>query len=199
MKRVSLSHALVALSLCGVASAQTEQQRGTAESTIDGKKVVINYGQPALKGRTLDSLIAQLPPDRIWRAGVDEVTTLTTNTALLVGGKKVPGGKYSVYVFAPKTGDWALVLNSDPGIELGALAKKMNFTVGDAEAKKLWPHLEGYEGIASKEVARETMKSGTSAPPVDPFKITLKPVKGGFTMTLAWGDRSWSADLQVAP
>ena len=42
--------------------------------------------------------MAQLPADRVWRAGVDQVTTLTTEADLMVGGKRVPAGKYTLYV-----------------------------------------------------------------------------------------------------
>ena len=201
MKRVFF--ALVAASICSLASAQPAA-RGTAEGAVNGKKVSVDYGRAELKGRTLDSLIAQLPADRVWRAGLNEVTILTTEGPLTVGGKKVPAGKYSVYVYAPASGDWSLLLNSDQGIELGALGKILGFNPPPAAAQRMWPHLEGYAadpakkipGIADKEVARETMKSGVADPSVDPFTITLKPAGSGLTMVLAWGNKTWSADLK---
>ena len=36
---------------------------------IQGKRVTVDYGRAELKGRALESLIAQLPDDRVWRAG----------------------------------------------------------------------------------------------------------------------------------
>jgi hypothetical protein len=194
MKRVRLSYVLAALAVAGIAMAADE--RGTAEGTVGSGKVTIEYGKVALKGRTVESLIEKLPEDRIWRAGINEVTTLTATAPFSVGGKKVPAGKYSVYVFAPKTGDWSLVLNSDPGIELGVLAKKLGFQVGEAESKHLWPHVEGYAGIADKEVARVTMKEGSSKAAVDPFSISVKPASSNLDVTLAWGEKSWTAELQ---
>lgn len=217
MKRV-LFLTLVAASFLGSAYAQGAK-RGTAEGTIRDKRVTIDYGQAALRGRSLDSLIAQLPEDRVWRAGVDEVTTLTTEGDLSVdglcgsscsrnrsprGGRKVPAGRYSVYVSAPQEGDWLLILNADPGIELGALAKVMGFSVPEAAARRLWPHLEGYNmnrakqvfGIADKEVARVPMRPGVANPPVDPFTVSLEPSgANALTMTLAWADKTWSVDL----
>jgi len=216
MKRV-LFFTLVAASLLGRAYAQGTK-RGTAEGTIQGKRVTVDYGQVELRGRSLDSLIAQLPDDRVWRAGVDEVTTLTTEGDLSVDGlcgsscsrnriasrRRVPAGRYSVYVSAPQEGDWLLILNSDPGIELGALAKVMGFSVPESAAKRLWPHLEGYNlnrakevsGIADKEVARVKMRPGIASPPVDPFTVRLEPAgSNALTMTLAWADKTWSIDL----
>jgi hypothetical protein len=213
----ALIFTLFATSFLGPAYAQNPK-RGTAEGTIQGKKVVIDYGRVELKGRSLDSLIAQLPDDRVWRAGTGEVTTLSTEGDLSVDGlsgssctrnrspsrRKVPAGRYSVYVSAPQEGDWLLILNSDPGIELGALAKAMGFSVPESDAKRLWPHLEGYNlnrakrvsGIADKEVARVTMRPGIAHPPVDPFTISLEPSgSNALTMTLAWADKTWSIEL----
>jgi hypothetical protein len=215
-KRASV-FTLLATSFVGPAYAQGAK-RGTAEGTIQGKRVIVEYGRAELKGRSLDSLIAQLPDDRVWRAGTDEVTTLSTEGELSVDGlsgsscsrnrspsrRKVPAGRYSVYVSVPQEGAWLLILNADPGIELGALAKAMGFSVPENAAKRLWPHLEGYNlnrashvsGIADREVARVTMRPGIAHPPVDPFTISLEPSgSNALTMTLAWADKAWSIDL----
>ena len=214
-----LCTALFAASLCSPDYARGGARRETAEGTIHGKRVTIEYGRTELNGRSLDSLIARLSEDRVWRVGSDEVTVLTTEADLSVdgltgssctrdrkpgGGRKILAGRYSVYVSAPAEGDWSLIVNSDPGIELGALAKALGFSVPEADAKRLWPHLEGYNmnrakgvsGIAATEVARAIMRPGTANPPVDPFTIRLEPFgSDALTLTLAWADRTWSVDL----
>ncbi len=220
MGRVLL-HAFVIASVCRAASTQGAE-RGTAAATIHGMKVTVEYGRAELKGRSLDSLISQLPDDRVWRAGADEVTLLKTEVDLSVDGlrgsscsrSRVPGagrrvraGTYSVYVSAPLETEWSLILNSDRGIELGVLASAMGFSIPESGAARLWPQLQGYNmnrakgvaGIAAKEVARVPMKPGTADPPVDPFTISLEPSGlDSLTLTLAWADRTWSADLNAA-
>ena len=193
--KVRFAHVAAIVSLATFAFAE-DAPRDVAAVSLKGKKVSIEYGQPALKGRTLDSLIAQLPPERGWRAGVDQVTTLTTETDLLIGGKKVPAGKYTLYVQAPENGDWSLLVNSDQGIPLIKLWDQAPSNLANAP----WPHLEkgGYTNIASKEVARATMKPGNVSPAAELFKITLTPANQGATLKLAWGDRSWSLDIQAA-
>jgi DUF2911 family protein len=184
-----------ALALGAIASAQAAAPRDTATASVSGKKVAVEYGRPSLKGRSLDELTKGLPADRIWRAGSEQVTTLVTETPLMVGGKKVAPGKYSVYVYAPEEGDWALVLNSDEGIALIKLWDKAPANLASAP----WPHLEGYSNILAKEVARAPMKAGTTAPPAEMFTIGLAANKtGGATLLLSWGDKSWSLDLQPA-
>src|SRR5262245_21121406 len=97
-KRIAVAAVLVAVA--GLASAQGQKpvDRGVATATVGGKKVSIDYGRPALKGRAMGELLKQLPPDKIWRAGENEVTMLSSEGDLMIGGKKVAAGKYSVYV-----------------------------------------------------------------------------------------------------
>jgi len=187
---------LVAVAAFAMAASALAQgtPRGNATATVGGRKVTLDYGRPALKGRSLDELLKQLPPDRMWRAGENQVTTLTCEGELLVGGKKVPAGKYSVYVHAGEGDAWDFVLNKDPGVPLGKIWDK----APDNMKNEPWPHLEGYSNILATEVARVPMKSGKAAPSVDPFTISLAPAGAGATLTLAWEDRSWSIDLKAA-
>ena len=168
--------------------------RGTATATVRGKPILVEYGRPSLKGRALDDLLAKLGPDRMWRAGANQVTTFNTELDLSIAGKKLPAGKYSLYVYAPQTGGWQLALNTDPGIELIKIYPQAPAVVAHA----LWPRLDGYGKIADKEVLRVPLQSGTASPAVDLYTITLEPGGGGATLKLAWGDKSWSARMKAA-
>lgn len=192
----SIVSALVVVALGAPAFAQQPRApRETVKVTVGGKNVSIEYGRPSLKGRSFDELIKQLPADRMWRAGVDQVTTLTTEADLRIGGKKLPAGKYSVYVHAPEAGDYALVLNKDLGVPL----KQIFPGASPNMANEPWPHIEDYtQAIADKEVVRAPMKKLEVKSPADLFTITLTPAGKGARMTLTWGDRSWSLDLAPA-
>jgi hypothetical protein len=170
-------------------------QRGSAKLALGGKEITIDYGRPALKGRSMDALLAKLPPDRIWRAGDNQVTTLTTEGNVMVGDKEVAAGKYSVYVHIPQEGDWSLVLNTDPGIELIKIYAKAPESVAHA----LWPRLDGYtKNIADKEVARIPMKKESLSAPVDLFTIALEPEGKAGVLKMSWGDSSYSVDIKPA-
>lgn len=192
--KLHLTHVAAALALGATAFAQSPNPRGTASVTVEGKKVSVEYGRPALKTRSIDDLTSKLPADRIWRAGENQVTTLTTETDLAVAGKTVPAGKYSLYVHAPATGDWSLVVNSDLGIPLVKIWDK----APDNMKNEPWPRLDGYSNVLAKEVARAAMKSGKTSPAADLFTMSLAPASGGASLTLAWGDRSWSIELKAA-
>ena len=187
---------LSVLVACAVLLAQGGPARGKAQLTLNGKTISVDYGRPPLKGRSMDALLAKLPPDRIWRAGENQVTTLTTEGNLAIGGKEVQSGKYSVYVHIPAEGAWSLVLNTDPGIELIKIYAK----APEGVAHALWPRLDGYtKNIADKEVARIPMTKESVAPPVDLFTIDLYPASGGGVLKMSWGDTGYSVNFKAAP
>jgi DUF2911 family protein len=192
----ALAVAAVSVTAGMVLAQPPRAQRETATVAFDGRKVAIEYGRPALRGRTVDALTAQLPADRIWRAGENQVTTLTTDTDLMVGDKRVPAGKYSVYVHAPAQGNWSLVLNSDPGVPLKQIYAAAPPEVADA----LWPRLDGYDKVKGTEVARIPLAAANPSTPAEHFVIRFEPAKGGTSsaLTLLWGDRGWTTTVKPA-
>ncbi len=178
--------------LAGAAALWAQTPRGSAVTTVGGKKVAVDYGRPALKGRTIDALLKQLPPERIWRAGDSEVTTFSTEGDVSVGGKAVKAGRYSLYVHAPESGQWALVLNSDLGQPLGNIWKEAPENLKNAP----YPYLGDYEQkIKAKEVARVELQRGEATTPAETFTISFASKGAGSTVTLAWGDQAWTTDV----
>jgi hypothetical protein len=191
--RIGSAVLLLVFATAVVSLSQDDASRGTATTAISGKTVTIDYGRPALKGRNFADLMKQLPSDRMWRAGSGAVTTLSTAADLLIGGKKVPAGKYSLYVHCPEAGSYALVLNSDLGQPLGKLwaAAPAN------RANEPYPHFEYTKAIGSKEVVRAALaKSSVAA--IDLLTYAFKPSGSGTALTLSWGDQAWSLEIQPA-
>jgi hypothetical protein len=85
---------------------------GTAEVTLKGKKVAIDYSRPSLKGRKVGQELA--PYGKVWRTGANEATALTTEVDLNIGGTKVPAGKYTIFTL-PAEGTWKLIINKQTG------------------------------------------------------------------------------------
>jgi hypothetical protein len=192
--RFPIARAFVLVAL-GATLAQAASERGKPSVTLAGKAVTIDYGRPALKGRPLSGLLSQLSEDRVWRAGDDQVTTITSATDLMLGGKRVKAGKYSIYVHLPQDGSRNLVLNSDLGQPLIKLWDK----APAALAQEPWPYIGDYQAkIGDKEVVRVPLKKESVTAPVDLFTVTLTPVKDAASLKLSWGDESWSLDISAA-
>jgi hypothetical protein len=188
---------IAVLAVAATAHAQQDRApRETVTAQLGGKKVAVEYGRPSLRGRAVKDLLAQLPANRVWRAGVDQATTLTTDSDILVGGKRVPAGKYTLYLHAPESGAYELLVNKDPGVPLKSIYAAAPASVADA----MWPHIEDYPSIKDKEVARVALKSAPAHEgAADRFLIGLTPAKDGVSaITLSWGDQSWTTDVRTA-
>lgn len=118
---------------------------GTAEVTLNGKKIAIDYSRPYLKGRKVGQELA--PYGQVWRTGANEATALTTEIDLNIGGAKVPAGHYTLYTL-PSEGTWKLIINKQTG---------------------QW----GTEYDESQDLARVDMQKSKLSEPVEQFTISF--------------------------
>src|SRR2546428_345449 len=89
--------------------ARRSRSRGTAEVTVKGKKITIDYGRPSIGGH---DPFTWAKVGQVWRLGNNMSTSIVTAGDLAVGGTTVKAGKYSLW--AKKTGDDAWTLNFHP-------------------------------------------------------------------------------------
>ena len=77
-----------------------QKPKASPKESVTGKintaTISINYGSPSVKGRKIWG--ALVPFDKIWRAGANEATTFETDKDLFVEGKKLPAGRYSLFI-----------------------------------------------------------------------------------------------------
>lgn len=99
----------VVMLLTAAASLAHGAERGEAKLTLAGKKVVIEYGRPALAGR---DMLARLAPGQAWRMGADADTTLKTAADLAFGASVVPKGDYVLSAMRSADNKWTLIANS---------------------------------------------------------------------------------------
>jgi hypothetical protein len=86
-------------------------QSAKISQTIGLSEVSISYCRPGVKGREIWG--ALLPYDVVWRAGANEPTLITFSDEVTIEGKKLGAGTYRFVVIPSKTGDWALIFNSE--------------------------------------------------------------------------------------
>jgi len=84
----------------------------TAKGTINGANITINYSSPSVKGRKIWGGL--VPYDKVWRAGANEATVFKTDKKIMVGGKALAAGSYSIYII-PGEKTWEIIFNSQTG------------------------------------------------------------------------------------
>ena len=168
----------LAASLGAIASAQQGQQTKVggggsphwkSELTVDGAKVVLEYGRPSLKGRPEAEL---MPAGRPWRTGADEATILTTDKPLTFGTLTLQPGTYTINTQPGET--WQLIF--------GKLGK---------------PGQWGIPYQPALEVGRVPMTSGKTKAPVEQVTISIDDTPAGATLRIEWGTTSATAPFKV--
>jgi hypothetical protein len=159
---------IAALALLTQATQAHGNDHGDAKATIGHAHVTIDYNRPSLKGRDPLSLIK---PGAVWRMGSDAPTTLETDQDLMVGGTKVPKGKYIILARYDAPGKWALVFSKTPYNQYTADAK-----------------------IAETPMTLETAKVSAET-----VTIGLTNKKGTGVIEVAWGTMLLKAEFTPAP
>lgn len=103
------------------AAADAEDQRPSPievkEGKISGKAIKLQYGSPAVKGRELWGDL--VPYNVVWRTGANEASWIELSGDVLVEGKTLKAGKYSLFTVPQETGPWTVIFNSEWNLEHG--------------------------------------------------------------------------------
>jgi hypothetical protein len=124
-----------------------------------GKTITVDYSSPRMKGRKIFGGL--VPYGQVWRLGANEATTFVTNTDLVVGGKAVPAGSYTLFAI-PNEDKWTLIVSKKTG-EWGI----------------------PYPGAAD-DLVRVDMKVEKLSAPVENFSISFDQTGGNCTLRLDW-------------
>ncbi|GGZ37767.1 hypothetical protein GCM10007049_33760 [Echinicola pacifica] len=89
----------------------------SSEAKINGKGIFIQYGAPSVKGRTIWGNLEAY--GEVWRTGANEATYVSFEQDVMVEGKSVPAGKYSLFTIPAEKGPWTVILNKDWDLEHG--------------------------------------------------------------------------------
>jgi len=111
MKSSTLS-LLLALSLPALASAQgfPASQRQTITQNVALTKFEIAYGRPVARGRELFGKL--VPWNEVWHPGADKATHLTIDHDIIIEGKPLKAGDYSIWLIARDVKPWTVIFNS---------------------------------------------------------------------------------------
>jgi hypothetical protein len=174
LKRIALP-TLFAILFTAAASAQMGGGKPSpaASATCDlggGKSVKTDYSSPRMKGRKIYGDL--VPFGQVWRTGANEATTFVASADVVVGGKTVPAGSYTIFT-VPTADKWTLIINKKTG-EWGIPYK--------------------YE---SDELARVDMKASKLPAPVENFTIAYDKSAGGCTLRMDWETTRASVDISA--
>jgi hypothetical protein len=173
-KRIALFTLLtIVFSIAAIAQMGKSRPSPPASATCDlggGKAVKTDYSSPRMKGRKIYGDL--VPFGEVWRTGANDATTFVASADVVVGGKNIPAGSYTIFT-VPTADKWTLIINKKTG-EWGIPYK--------------------YE---SDELARVDMKVSKLLSPVEDFTISYDKSASGCAMHIDWETTRASVDISA--
>lgn len=108
-------HSLMAAAMLLASTAAAQRYTSppaSANITIAGKQITIDYYAPSMHGRKIYGSL--VPYGRVWCPGANVATGITTTADLQFGTVKVPKGTWSIWAI-PGEKEWTLVFNKQSG------------------------------------------------------------------------------------
>ena len=174
-KRIAfLVFAIFAFTL--LTSAQDSPPASASCDLGGGKTIKTDYSSPRLRGR---KMVGEHDPyGKVWRNGANAATTFVTSSDIVVGGKDVPAGRYTLFVL-PSPDKWILIINKKTTTDTG---------------KPIWGIPYTYE---ADELARIDMKLSKVPSPVENFTIAYDNTGKGCTLREEWDTTRATVDISA--
>lgn len=121
--------------------------------------IKVVYSRPSRKGREIFGVLEQY--GKIWRLGANECTEIKFFKNVVIGGKKIKAGTYSLYAI-PEKDKWVMIVNKQTD-RWGA------YTYNEA-----------------KDVVRVEVPVKALPQPVEALSMTFTPQAEGANLVIAW-------------
>ena len=108
MKKIIIVFAIIIANFTIEAQVKTPQSspKSTIMQAVGLTDVEINYSRPSARGRAVFGNL--IPFGKVWRTGANENTTVSFSDDVIIDGKTLKKGKYSLYTI-PKIESWEII------------------------------------------------------------------------------------------
>ena len=106
--RFLLFGALIPVLLSARAQGIPFSQHGTVSQRVGFTDISISYNRPVAHGRTLFGGVVKWR--RVWHPGADSATTIGFNKDVLIEGKPLAAGQYTLWAI-PDTASWTVIFS----------------------------------------------------------------------------------------
>ncbi|HWB27079.1 MAG TPA: DUF2911 domain-containing protein [Chitinophagaceae bacterium] len=166
-----LAFALSALSCFAQIKIPSASPTETIHQEFGLASIDISYSRPGMKGRKIFGDL--VPFDKVWRTGANGPTIITFGDEVIIGGKKIPAGKYGLLTI-PNASAWTIIITKQLDVNNPALYK------------------------AENDVVRVSAPVQKLSSPVETFTITISDVKQNTCLlNFAWDKTAVSLPIQT--
>jgi hypothetical protein len=111
IRRLAIAVAAAAVLVPAISSAQGSpfSQRARVQQDVALTSIDITYGRPVARGRALFG--ALVPWDSVWHPGADSATLVRFSHDVILEGKAVKAGEYSMWLIPRQHQPWTFILS----------------------------------------------------------------------------------------
>ncbi len=120
------------------------------------------YSRPQKRDREVFGKL--VPYGEVWRTGANEATEITFYQDMMVGGKRITKGTYSLFTI-PREKEWTIILNNSTNI---------------------WG---AYDYHMEQDVVRITVPVRKAPTSIEAFSMAFEPIENGAKLQMGWDDR----------
>ncbi len=173
MKRILLAGLFLSASILSEAQLKTP-----APSPVQNLRqdfglgtIELSYSRPGVRGRKVYGDL--LPYGQVWRTGANSATTISFTDEVIVGGKKVPAGKYGLLTI-PGAKQWIVILTKQTNVTSPA------------------------DYNAEQDVVRVNVSTTKSKTATETFTLSIQDIKPtSCNLVMSWEKRSFSLPIQT--
>ena len=173
MKRTLLAGLFLSATLLSEAQLKTPAPSPTQNLRQDFGlgTIELSYSRPGVRGRKVYGDL--VPYGQVWRTGANSATTISFTDEVIVGGKKIPAGKYGLLTI-PGAKQWIVILSKQTNVTSPA------------------------DYNADQDVVRVTVPTAKSKISTETFTISIHDIKAtSCNLVLSWEKRSLSLPIQT--
>lgn len=120
------------------------------------------YSRPQTRDREVFGKL--VPYGEVWRTGANEATEITLYKDMMVGGKTIKAGTYTLYSI-PEEFEWTIILNKSTNV---------------------WG---AYDYHVENDLARIKVPVKKSDTTIEALSMTFSPIENGAELQIGWDDR----------
>ena len=145
----------------------------SVRADVGGTHIAIDYGRPAMRNRKIFGGVVAW--DQVWRTGANFATRFSTSADLVIGGKTIPKGTYTLWTL-PSRGGWQFIVNKQTLVPCQGEACTL------PSRARMW----GTEYTADSDLVRVDVKTEPLPQPVEQFIIAVVPQGKGGVIRMDW-------------
>lgn len=112
MRQVIALAILTATPAVCVAQIYPVSQRASVTQDVAFTRITVDYGRPVARGRTLFGAAGVVKWDRVWHPGADSATRVTISRDILLEGKALRAGQYTLWLIPRERNPWTVIVSS---------------------------------------------------------------------------------------